>query len=45
MLMGYVSFSERGQYGGGHWSDHTVEAYVGLLFLDELLELCSSLTM
>jgi len=31
-LMGYVSFLERGDYGGVRWSNHTVEAYVAFLF-------------
>ncbi len=32
VLMGYVSFLERGEFGGVRWSDHTVDAYVAFLF-------------
>lgn len=31
-LMGYVSFLERGEYGGVRWQDYTAEAYVAFLF-------------
>jgi spermidine/putrescine transport system permease protein len=31
-LMGYVSFLERGEYGGVRWQDYTGEAYVAFLF-------------
>lgn len=31
-LMGYVSFLERGEYGGVRWRDYTGEAYVAFLF-------------
>ncbi len=32
LLMAYVSFLERGSYGGVQWHRHTAEAYVNFLF-------------
>ncbi|HYD98503.1 MAG TPA: ABC transporter permease [Alphaproteobacteria bacterium] len=32
LLMGYVSFLEKGSYGGVKWGVHSVEAYVKFLF-------------
>ena len=35
-LMAYVSFLERGDYGGVVWGDHTAEAYVNFIFERDL---------
>lgn len=37
-LMAYVSFLERGQYGGVIWDQYTVEAYVGFFFERDFLD-------
>lgn len=36
VLMAYVSFLERGQYGGVVWDDFTAQAYVDVLFEEAL---------
>ncbi|MGH6949172.1 MAG: ABC transporter permease [Kiloniellales bacterium] len=36
VLMAYVSFLERGQYGGVVWGDFTAQAYVDVLFEEAL---------